>query len=575
MGLQPNLECVTTLVNMVADLAEDAGLGGGEGKRGKGKRNRKGASERDTRPSGGGAGGGGREMAAAKGASNSVPPPPGSAASAKDIAEAYRSISKSKSPVVASVGGSKMTSAEALERAFNGLALLEARNERPDVYMLNALMRACVAAGEYSRAHDIFWRVMRAGGASEKEKAARPCAPDAVSWNIVLDSYARQGRPGMARSAFDEMLQQSDETGIAPDQYTYTEVIKSLLNVDDFATAEYFLERMEETAARMAEQRKRVAQADRLRELRGEDEDDDEGSLEKDMLRDLMNSVDLRPDVVVYNVFVKALSRSLRWREAEDMVRRMTDKGIRPDWETYSYLVPCLVRAQQPALAVEKLDEMRAANIRPNVIMYTSFITAQAKLGDAIAAFRLLNEMKADGLTPNVKTLTAVMQGCIQAGNADLALAMCGEMKKGGLELDGVVYTMIVQALALKGEVRRAALLVASVQRDYAEGVSSTQIIKSTYNMLLKVAVESGSWAIAVGALSEILLNFSPNDATYAALITPPVEEDVAGPGPALGMEAGAGSGGSTTYQPDLGDYDDSGEGYDEYGDAGERREGA
>lgn len=210
---------------MVADLAEGAGAGagGGKGKRGKGKRNGKGASVRDTGPSGGGGGvgGGGREMAAAKGASSSVPPLPGPASSAKEVAEAYRSISKAKSPVVASVGGAKMTSAEALERAFNGLALLEARSERPDVYMLNALMRACVAAGEYSRAHDIFWRVMRAGGASEKEKAARPCAPDAVSWNIVLDSYARQGRPDMARSAFDEMLQQSEETGIAPDQYVW------------------------------------------------------------------------------------------------------------------------------------------------------------------------------------------------------------------------------------------------------------------------------------------------------------------------------------------------------------------
>ena len=162
-----------------------------------------------------------------------------------------------------------------------------------------------------------------------------------------------------------------------------------------------------------------------------------------------------------------------------------------------------------------------------------------------------------------------------QAGNADLALAMCGEMKKGGLELDGVVYTMIVQALGIKGEVRRAALLVASVQRDFAEGKSPTQIVKSTYNMLLKVAVESGSWAIAVGALSEILLRFTPNDATYAALITSPLEEDEAGPGLGLGMEAAAGSGGSATYQPDLGDYDETGDGYDQYGDAGESREGA
>ena len=47
----------------------------------------------------------------------------------------------------------------------------------------------------------------------------------------------------------------------------------------------------------MVAQRKRIAEAERLRQLRGEDEDDfaDGGSLEQSMIRDLMNSVDLRP----------------------------------------------------------------------------------------------------------------------------------------------------------------------------------------------------------------------------------------------------------------------------------------
>ena len=47
----------------------------------------------------------------------------------------------------------------------------------------------------------------------------------------------------------------------------------------------------------MVAQRKRIAEAERLRQLREEDEDDfaDGGSLEQSMIRDLMNSVDLRP----------------------------------------------------------------------------------------------------------------------------------------------------------------------------------------------------------------------------------------------------------------------------------------
>ena len=53
-------------------------------------------------------------------------------------------------------------------------------------------------------------------------------------------------------------------------------------------------ERMEESAARMAQQRKRLKQAERLREQRGEEEEEEESSLERSMLRDLMDSVDLR-----------------------------------------------------------------------------------------------------------------------------------------------------------------------------------------------------------------------------------------------------------------------------------------
>ena len=96
---------------------------------------------------------------------------------------------------------------------------------------------------------------------------------------------------------------------------------------------------------------------------------------------------------------------------------------------------------------------------------------------------------------------------------------------------------MIVRAYGLKGEVRKAALLCASLQREAADaealetdGSSAARpstVVRPThvlYDALLKEAVLRSSWAIAIGALSEIILRFYPSDATYRAVCGEPLE---------------------------------------------------
>jgi predicted nucleic acid-binding Zn ribbon protein len=39
----------------------------------------------------------------------------------------------------------------------------------------------------YLQAEDVFYRALKAGGASAKEELARTCAPTKASWNIMLD----------------------------------------------------------------------------------------------------------------------------------------------------------------------------------------------------------------------------------------------------------------------------------------------------------------------------------------------------------------------------------------------------
>jgi hypothetical protein len=104
-----------------------------------------------------------------------------------------------------------------------------------------------------------------------------------------------------------------------------------------------------------------------------------------------------------------------------------------------------------------------------------------------------------------------------------------------------VVYSFIVRAYGMKWEVRKAALLVAALQREYNEATTDTSSSPSTaklvkpsvvlYNALLREAVACRSWAIAIGAFTEILQQFRPNAETYAALAQEPRRLSEAGEG--------------------------------------------
>lgn len=405
-----------------------------------------------------------------------------------------------------------------LQLAFSSLDAMQARGECADTHAMNALMRACVQFKLYDKANDIFWRLMRAGGASAAEEAARPCAPDTTSWNIMIYSYARQRRADLVESTFNEMRQRGE---VAPDRFTYTEVVRLFLDLGDFDTAWQYLrllEREHDLAIRRASP---PANAE-------VDEDAEDLALEALLTEGPARppASRLAPDAFLYNQFIRAYSRSLQWAEAEAVMTHMQDRGVSPDWYSFAYLVPGLIRAKHYNEALEKMVLMEEQGLKLDVVMFTNFITAHAKLKDNFGAINLLQKMKDQGLSPNVRTLTSIMHACLEANNPDLALAMCVELKTSSITPDGGIYTMIVRALGQKGEIRKAATLLASVQRDFLEGRSDTKPNKDTYNSLLKYAVQAEEWPIAMGTLSEILLRFTPNEPTYAALATVPNGSD-------------------------------------------------
>eukprot|EP00617_Octactis_speculum_P008051 CAMPEP_0185779356 /NCGR_PEP_ID=MMETSP1174-20130828/95563_1 /TAXON_ID=35687 /ORGANISM="Dictyocha speculum, Strain CCMP1381" /LENGTH=1021 /DNA_ID=CAMNT_0028468473 /DNA_START=210 /DNA_END=3275 /DNA_ORIENTATION=+ len=415
---------------------------------------------------------------------------------------------------------SGLDSDHALRNALGAVDELRLRGGTIDVYVINALMRACVRLDALSRAHELFWRVMRAGGASKQEEMERPCAPDVHSFNIILEGYARQGDTSRAVATFRALVDTDDLT---PDLVTYLELIKAFqesrtLGVEELNTALDILDDMEQGLP--------VS----LDHIRADPFDKQAG----DEIASYISATSFtkpppapRPNAAVYNIFVRHYCRRTHVDDASDVVERMIANGVSPDAMTFRYLLPGLVRFNRAGEALEAADAMQDKfGIEPDLMLYTTILNALSKKGDAIGAVNLLQKMKANGPFPNIKSFTAVMQACMEAKDPELALAVCKEMRSCGIEPDGVVYAILVDALCAQGDVSRAAQLIDSTRREFVQNKTTFGPTVSTYNALIRSAVVAQRWGIAIKALEDLLATAYPNDGTYTALGGRPQRED-------------------------------------------------
>ena len=251
-------------------------------------------------------------------------PPANRAVRAAKIAQkSKRSVLKAKPPPprqAASERGAASPMRSPMSRLAAAVATLERERIQPDTFFLNQLMRCYIFNGHLAEAEGVFYRLMKAGGASAAEEKTRPCAPDQISWNIMIDGYARQGLADQAKACFQDMA-----AARTPDLFTYTALLKALVGAESFDLAEEVLATLETS--------------------------------------DGVSSP--RPDRFMYNQLLGGYARSLRWREALETVERMTTVGgYTPNEDTYAVLVPCLVRSRHADLAVRCLDEMRSLQLR-------------------------------------------------------------------------------------------------------------------------------------------------------------------------------------------------------------------
>jgi len=297
----------------------------------------------------------------------------------------------------------------------------------------------------------------------QRNKPAR----DVVTYNSLISALTNAGESDRAFALFDEMKR----SGIRPDKYTYTSLIKACR---------------------------------------------DEGDVQE-VLYD-MRECGVDADTVTFNTMIKSLCESRKWTQATRLVTEMESRGIAPDSMTYGYLMNAMLKADKPnaclALFESACANARTASLTENVYLYTTAITAAAVLEDHDRALELVSRMKANGIGPNLKTLTALVGACLSSGKGDLAAQLFQRID----EPDGYAVAQGIRAHCADGDVAKAFELLSEQVRGKDALMSGKDVMRS-YAVVVRAALDHKDYDVAKRTFADLCRKgYIPGKAVFAAI---------------------------------------------------------
>ncbi|TKY59375.1 Pentatricopeptide repeat-containing protein mitochondrial [Spatholobus suberectus] len=174
------------------------------------------------------------------------------------------------------------------------------------------------------------------------------------------------------------------------------------------------------------------------------------------LFRDLPTQLSVKPDLVSYNILIKAFCEKGSFDSALSVLKEMEDKGVNPDSITFNTLLDGLYSKGRFEEGENLWAAMGAKNVAPDVRSYCSKLVGLAeekKTGEAVEVFRGMEKV---GVKPDLFCINAVIKGSVNEGNLDEAKKWFGEIANFEYDPDKNTYAILVPFLCEKGDLKTA-----------------------------------------------------------------------------------------------------------------------
>lgn len=242
----------------------------------------------------------------------------------------------------------------------------------PSTRSLNALLFACLVAGNHAEAARIF----------QTFPDAHSVKPNTETFNAIIKSFAESGTTRSVYSVLDEMCKK----GVKPNATTFTTAIAGFYKEERF---------------------------------------DDVGKV-----IELMKKHGCGESLPVYNARMDGLCKLGRSGEAKTLLSDMVRKGMKPSWVTYNHLIYGFCKEGDMEEVKRLYKEMGKKGLVGDSSIYFTLIYYLCKGGDFDTALGVYNETAARNWVPCFSTMKMLVNGLAGSSRIDEAKGIIEKMKE-------------------------------------------------------------------------------------------------------------------------------------------------
>ena len=220
-------------------------------------------------------------------------------------------------------------------------------------------------------------------------------------YNIVMDTYIKDGKPKDAIKTFDSLLAREHKSSIEPNVVSYATVINAHIEMGEFLKG----------TARYTEMISRgiVPSVQTI------------GTIMKLYMRlkkpndaidcfDFFKEYNLNPNVYSYNTLMDAHIEKADYTEAINVLEVMQDNDVLPDTVTLCTMMKLYLKVNEPQNAILIHGLYKKYNIPQDEYSFNTLINSYTENGNYDKAFETFDKMIAKKFIPDTTTIATIMK---------------------------------------------------------------------------------------------------------------------------------------------------------------------